>query len=88
MLDVQATTWAWCSGVGQSHTLLTEVPLELINNVSVADEGQCVVVDADINTKLDVSPVLVCDGGQVGTLAPDVQMPPARRKLLESGVCT
>ena len=59
------------------RTLLGQVCLQLIDDISAAHKGQSIVVNADVYAKLQVQPVLVCDGWQVCTLASDVQMPPA-----------
>lgn len=64
--------------------MFAEVPLELIDDVSIAHEGEGVVVDPNVHPKLDVSPVFVCDGRQVCTLSPDIQMPPAHIDCIRS----
>ncbi len=59
------------------RTLPGQVCLQLVDDISAAHEGKSIVVNAHINAKLQVQPVLVCDGWQVCTLASDVQVPPA-----------
>jgi hypothetical protein len=64
--------------------VLDEVLLELVDDVGGAHEGQRVVVHAHVDAELEVQPVLVRDGRQVGALAPDVQVPPASRQVITS----
>ncbi len=59
------------------HTLLGQVCLQLVDDISAAYKGQSIVVHAHVNAELQVQPVLVCDGWQVCTLASDVQVSPA-----------
>ncbi len=66
------------------RTLLRQVALELVDDVGVAHEGQRVVIDAHVHSKLDVQPVSLCDGRQVGALPPDVQVAPAAQQTSSS----
>ena len=54
--------------------LLRQIALELVDHVGVAHERQRVVVDAHVDAELQVEPVLVCDGRQVGRFPPDVEV--------------
>lgn len=60
--------------------MLSEVLLQLVDDFRGAHERQSVVVDAHVDAELEVQPVLVCDGRQIGALAADVQVPPESKK--------
>ncbi len=73
------------SRIHRARTLLRQPVLELVDDVGVAHEGECVVVDAHVHAELDVQPVALRDRRQVRALAPDVQVPPARGMEGRSG---
>lgn len=54
-----------------------QVGLQLPDALSISHEGEGVEVHAHPDAKVDVLPVLVSDGRQVGRLASNVEMPPA-----------
>lgn len=64
------------------RTLLRQPVLQLVDHVRIAHKRQRIVIYAHVHTELDVQPVALGDGRQVGALASDVQMPPARRPPL------
>lgn len=64
-------------------TLLRQPALELIDDISISHKGQRIVVHPHIHPKLDVQPVALCYGGQVGALASDVQVTPAGHSSLD-----
>lgn len=51
-----------------------EVGLELVDALGVAHKGERVKVDARLDAKVDVAPVALRDGRQVGRLAADVEV--------------
>ncbi len=68
-------------------TLLREPALELIDDVSIPHKGQRIIVYPDIHPKLDVQPVALSDGREIGALPSDVQMPPAKHSLIMRHSC-
>lgn len=57
--------------------MLSQVAFELVDDFGVAYEGEGVVVYPHVDAELQVQPILVSDGRQVGALAADVQVTPA-----------
>ena len=62
---------------GWGVTLLGKVSFELVDYICVPHKRQGIVVHPDIDAKLKVQPILVCDCWQICALPPDVQVSPA-----------
>jgi hypothetical protein len=59
------------------RTLVDQPGLELVNDLRGPHKGERVKVDPCVQAELEVGPVSVGDGRQVGRLAADVEVTPA-----------